>query len=445
MQTQLYENGFRFVYEKSKNKIPLTNIQLFVDVGSADEDDATRGASHFIEHMCFKGTKKIPNSKDLFKIYDEVGASYNASTWKRYTMYSMKCIDEYLHNSLDVLSDMVLHSVFNKTEYKTELDVVIEENLKSQNDEEDLLNDQIDKMIYKDTVFEAPVDTLEYHAPNNQFKYESIIEFYKKYYHPENLIISIVSNLSFQEIKNMIKKSNFLKPSLGSNSSHKNRKDHLYRIPIHLQENIEYFFKSTPTNMCFLALSFRVCSQNSHDRRALKIVRNVLGGYDSSRLFSLLREENGLVYSFNVSTQYCETMGDFTIETQLNKEKMFKNGNKMGVLTTLIKTLKNLLEKGITKEELALCKKFMKANETIRTEDAENITVYNGKHYLLYGEESPFVAYDKLYETYYENLELNTINEVVKKYFKRENMNVCLVGNLPQQKNVMKECEKLFM
>jgi predicted Zn-dependent peptidase len=138
-------------------------------------------------------------------------------------------------------------------------------------------------------------------------------------------------------------------------------------------------------------------------------------------------------------------MGDFTIQTQLNKDKMFKNGKKMGVLTTMIKILKDLLENGITKEELALCKKFMKANQTIKTEDAENTTIYNGKHYLLYGEEIPFVAYDKHYETYYENLELNAINDVVKKYFKRENMNVCLIGNLPPQKNVMKECEKLFM
>jgi predicted Zn-dependent peptidase len=445
MQTQLYENEFRFVYEKSKNKIPLTNIQLFVNVGSADEDEATRGASHFIEHMCFKGTTKIPNSKDLFKIYDEVGASYNASTWKRYTLYSMKCSDEYLHNCLDVLSDMVLHSIFNKNEYKTELDVVIEENLKSQNDEYDLLDDNIDKLVYKNTVFEAPVDSLEYHAPENQFNYESIIEFYKKYYHPENMIVSIVSNLSFQEIKNMIKKSNFLKASIGSKGSHKITKDHLYRVPIQPQENIEYYFKSTPTNLCYLAISFRVCSQNNGDRHALKIVSNVLGGYDSSRLFSLLREDNGLVYSFDVSTQYYETMGDFTIQTQLNKEKMFKNGKKIGVLTTLLKVLKELVENGITKEELALCKKYMKANETIKTEDAENITIYNGKHYLLYGEESPFVAYDNIYKTYYENLELITINDVIKKYFKRENMNVCLVGNLPPQKNVMKECEKLFM
>lgn len=443
MQTQLYENGFRFVYEKSKNKVPLTNIQLFVDVGSADEDDTTRGASHFIEHMCFKGTTKIPNSKDLFKIYDEVGASYNASTWKRYTIYSMKCNDEYLHNCLDVLSDMVLHSIFNKQEYKTELEVVIEENLKSQNDEKGFLYDQIDKMIYKNTVFEAPVDTLEYHAPEKQFKYESIIAFYKKYYKPENMIISIVSNLSFQEIKNMIKKSNFLKPFVIE--SHKTHKDHLYRVPIQPQENIEYFFNSTTTNMCYLAISFRVCSQYNEDRHALKIVRNILGGYDSSRLFSLLREENGLVYSFDVSTQYCETMGDFTIQTQLKKEMMFKNGKKLGVLTTIIKVLKDLLHNGITKEELALCKKFMKANETIQMEDAENTTIYNGKHYMLYGEESRFVAYDKIYATYYENLELDTINDVVNKYFKRENMNVCIVGNLPPQKNVMKECEKLFI
>jgi hypothetical protein len=133
-----FPNGFRFVYEKLRNSAPITSIQVFCDLGSVYENDETRGISHFIEHMTFKGTKKNPNSIKLFLEYDKIGAELNAYTDKRFTCYMVKCEDEHVENSLKVLADMLLNSTFDRTEYKKEEKVVIEENINSNDDPEEI-------------------------------------------------------------------------------------------------------------------------------------------------------------------------------------------------------------------------------------------------------------------------------------------------------------------
>ena len=80
IETFVFPNGFRIVYEKSLNKLPICAMQLFCDVGSAYETDDMRGVSHFIEHMCFKGTKNLPSTKEILINFDKIGANINAYT-----------------------------------------------------------------------------------------------------------------------------------------------------------------------------------------------------------------------------------------------------------------------------------------------------------------------------------------------------------------------------
>ena len=111
IETFVYPNGFRLVYEKSLNKLPICAIQVFCDVGSAYESENIRGVSHFIEHMCFKGTKQMPKTKDILIHYDKIGADFNAYTEKRYTCYTLKCHNDNIKNSIVILSDMLLNSI----------------------------------------------------------------------------------------------------------------------------------------------------------------------------------------------------------------------------------------------------------------------------------------------------------------------------------------------
>jgi predicted Zn-dependent peptidase len=120
-----FKNGLRLVYEKPISVLPVTSVQVFCDYGSIYENDDVRGAAHFIEHMCFKGTSKIPDAKDIFLNYNKIGAYFNAETDKRYTRYYVLCEDDYVKNSIYILSDMLMNSTFNKKEFQKEREHVM--------------------------------------------------------------------------------------------------------------------------------------------------------------------------------------------------------------------------------------------------------------------------------------------------------------------------------
>ena len=124
-------NGLTIIYENPETNIDITSIYCFCKLGSINEDDSTRGASHFIEHMCFQGTKKFKKPEQISHIYDKYGAYFNAFTENEQTCYTIKCPDEYLYPCIDVLSELMFYSTFSKNEYKKELQVVIQESVNS--------------------------------------------------------------------------------------------------------------------------------------------------------------------------------------------------------------------------------------------------------------------------------------------------------------------------
>ena len=127
LQTYTFDNGFKIIYEKPKNKLPITTLQIVCDIGSVYETDGNRGSSHMIEHMVFKGTKNVKDRKFFFSEFDKFGAYINATTEKRYTYYTIKSDDKYTFKCINLISDMLLNSTFDYTEYVKEREVVIEE------------------------------------------------------------------------------------------------------------------------------------------------------------------------------------------------------------------------------------------------------------------------------------------------------------------------------
>ena len=113
----IFPNGFRLIHEISKSNIPVSSIYAFVDIGSVYETENVRGGSHFIEHMCFKGTKQIKTSEQISIEYDKIGSYFNAFTEKRLTCYKVKTQDDYIEHCTVILSDIILNSTFSKKEF----------------------------------------------------------------------------------------------------------------------------------------------------------------------------------------------------------------------------------------------------------------------------------------------------------------------------------------
>jgi len=495
IKTHTFPNGFRLIYEPPQTTLPITSIYTYCDIGSAYETDDCRGVSHFIEHMCFKGTKKIPSPQGIFSEYDNVGAFFNATTDKRYTVYTIKTRDEYSKHCIQIMSDMLLNSIFNKKEFEKEERVVIEENIRANEEAAGILDDMTEEMMYKGSSYAFPVDSIDYHK-NIRFSYEKVVEIYRGFYLPERMILSIVSNVPFNEIVKSLETSYFAKTfganriTVGSGGERMNsgtlvKELLLQKHNIHFsnitQNDIQYNIQTKPgTSTIHLNIAFRTCNRYSHDKYVLNMLKHILGGSLGSRLSLILREKNGLTYTSDVYTDYNEFSGQFVIYAQVDQDKIIYNktnsltkvpelgrsptltfGSRLapndksnktkgktnknkGVLPLIIGLLNDLVKNGITESELTTTKKNIFGKMTIRLEDTSIQASNNGFEYLVNGGNANIITpYSQIYDTHLKEITKKQIDDIIIKYFKRSCMNVALVGGKnPSEDMVRRECEK---
>lgn len=437
MNTKTYENGFRLVHEKPV--VPSSNIasiQVFCDIGSIHEPEESRGSAHFIEHMCFKGTKRLNSAKEVNLIFDKTGSISNAFTDRRYTCYYADTNKDNVRVCISTLADMLLNSVFDKTEYMKERDVVREEMVKDSDDYELLSLLNADKQIYAGSPYENPVDDLKYHEGKHALKYENILEIYKKFYVPSNFILSVCTSIPFETICKYVEQSDFTKVV--------NREP---RPPLNLcvkpQTDVVYNLEKHNTNPVHICIGFRTCSLSSPDKYCLKLLKTILSGKINSRMFMLLREDNGLTYTSYAYSDFFEHMGDFKMYAECDPAKVFKNGSGPGVFPLLCQMIRDLLEHGVTKEELETAKGFSQGTQKMNAENSSVIAKYNGKNQLFNNLTAPRYA-DK-YKKLIAPITLNQIHRCIRQYFCREGMVVSVVSaQLMVKSKLCKFVDKIF-
>jgi predicted Zn-dependent peptidase len=341
---------------------------------------------------------------------------------------------------------MLFHSKFNKHEYDKERVVVVQENVNNKNSPEHEIMISSDELLYKGSSYEFPVDQLEYHTHPNRIPYQQIIDIYKTYYVHERMIISIVSNVSIQSIKKIVMASYFGKQPTSNKgcfgngpTSNKSNKGTRVISPIHHsvkpQQDIQYsLVKKRGVDNTLLTIGFRICSHDNPDRYPLEILKRVLAGTMSGRLFSILREKHSLIYSSNITTDYHEEMGDFILFTQTESDFLLKSD---GVLPLLVKLLNDLVNHGITEAELNVAKGNYKGALMKDLENINNQCEYNGNEVLM--ESSQIIPYSKLYDVYFKDVTRTQVLSAIRRYFRRTNMSVCLLSEtLPSLERVQK-------
>ena len=179
------------------------------------------------------------------------------------------------------------------------------------------------------------------------------------------------------------------------------------------------------------------------DKYCLKLLKTVLSGKINSRMFMLLREENGLTYTSYAYSDFFEHMGDFKMYAECDPAKVFKNGSGPGVFPLLCQMIRDLLEHGVTKEELETAKGFSQGTQKMNAEDSSVIAKYNGKNQLFNNLTAPKYA-DK-YKKLIAPITLNQIHQCIRKYFCREGMVVSIVSaQLMAKSKLSKFVDKIF-
>lgn len=434
MKEKVFPNGFQFVHSTSESDIPISCIYVFIDFGSIHLPSHLLGMSHFIEHMCFKGTSKHPNFETILAKYERMGAFFNAFSTERCTYFVLKCHDKHVSEAISILAEQLLTSDFDPVNLRTEKAVVENESRNYQDNPQNLLDMTTQRIVYKDTPFEFPVDYLAYHQRNN-WNRKTIFELYKRYYQPHNMVCSVSSKLPFSKWITILKKTlfNAEQKTTPKDSLFKHLSANSILIDQKVTQGPLFSLVTLPHNnkldTAVFNISFKTCTQfEFDDKYKLHFLANVLGNTQISRLFKLLRVQTGLVYSVSVSVDNNEFGGEFRIHTQCDAK------NYAEVFSMVMKEIFSDVKRGrkITVAEIQTVKSYFENHMMMDIfGSCDTKTMHNGLNVLLYGDEDPSVEYESIYNRFFKPITKRDMDDVVARYLTKERLVVtCFIGNV---------------
>ncbi|MCD5410407.1 MAG: insulinase family protein [Clostridiales bacterium] len=401
------KNGIRVVTEH----IPYVNsisIGVWIEVGSKNENKISNGASHFIEHMLFKGTDSR-DAKNIANTIDNIGGHINAFTSKECTCYHVKVLDSHYKLAIDLLSDILLNSKFEEIEIEKERSVIMEELSMYEDSPEDLSQDMLSQTLYSNHPLGMSI--IGTRNSLSALDRKSLLSYMKDYYVPENIVISVAGN--FEEdrlIEEIERKFGAMKPS----------KKNGQKI-----DEVTYNFKQVSkikdieqTHYC---LGFKgVSLLDKKEHYPLLVVNNLLGGSMSSRLFQKIREENGLTYSIYSYPSIYKNGGSLNIYAGTNSSQLSK------VRDLIFAELKELVNNGITTNELNKTKEQLKGNYILGLESTSSRMSSIGKSELLLNKiYSPKEIIKNI-----DNIDMNSIDEIITKVIDLDNFASVVVSNV---------------
>ncbi len=441
LYTSTLNNGLKIIHEHPINDMDITTIHIYVSCGSIHDPPHIRGAAHLIEHMCFKGTSKYKTSAELISIFESEGAYFNAFTEKEHTIYVVKVHKDATTKALEALSQMLFHSNFKPSEYNKEYDVVVQENINATTQYDWLADDAASAVLYKGLPYEYPVDDIAYHPkPYTPFPLTDIEQHYHQYYQPQNMLISIVSVFSHKRIHDIIYSSQFGRPP-SANISPINRSTYVVEI-IEPRMQPEVVMKSIPKiNVANLVIAFSTGRNTLEEKHIFNLLTVILGGTMNSRLFSILRGENGLTYSSSAEYSQYLYFGDFRITATTESQFLINNGNKPGVLKIILSILHDIWKNGISPTEFRNAKKYIYGKHKLSAESSTRQCVYNAEQIVYSTSDSDtIIPYNKLLHQIYDNITMFKIKQLTDKYFNPNKFVVSIVGGNIPKKTIIQKC-----
>jgi len=353
-------------------------LGIWVGVGSRDEDLPHAGATHYLEHLLFKGTAKR-SALEISATMDAVGGEMNAFTAKEYTCYYARVLDADLPLAIDVLSDMVIGSLIEPRDVDAERNVVLEEIAMNEDDPGDTVHEAFTAKVFGDTPLGRPIlGTVE---SINAITRGQINEHYVERYTPPHLVISAAGNLDHDTVVQLVAAA--FGPVLGNFDGATPAAPRL-RDSGGLWEGYGTAAGSGVTlvtrdiEQANLVLGCEGLARTSQQRFALGVLNAALGGGMSSRLFQEVREKRGLAYSvYSFASQHADT-GLWGIYVGCLPSKADE------VLSICSAEVAKVIESGLTDAELARGKGQVRGGIVLGLEDPSSRMTRLGKSELVY-------------------------------------------------------------
>jgi predicted Zn-dependent peptidase len=416
------KNGMSVILAPQKGASSMT-IMVLTRVGSRYETKEINGASHFIEHLMFKGTKKRPTTLDISKELDRFGAEYNAFTSKDLTAYYVKMDAKQTKLAVDLLHDMLFHSKYDPKEIERERGVIIEEINMYEDNPRMHIEDILEEALY-------PGNTLGWNiaGPRDVIRKvtrDQMVEYRDMYYIPSRMAVAVSGKL-VPGLMGMLEKT------FGTVKQPKRAKDAAFlpfATPERLAEPVA--FQQKKTEQVQLGMAFYGLPYGHKDASAATLLSTILGGTMSSRLFIQVRERRGLCYSINASSQSYEDVGVFSIMSGLEKTRVEE------AVQVIWGELKKMTAKLVDAEELKNAKDHLRGKMMLAFEDSSTSADWYGKQWIF--QKKMLTPEQRL--KMIDAVTAADIREVAKKIFKPEQMASAVIGPFESKEQVKKMFE----
>jgi predicted Zn-dependent peptidase len=399
-------SGIELNYNKNTN-IDTTSIVIACKVGSIDEGPLYRGAAHVIEHMLFKGTLRHPTSETISKIFDDIGAYFNAYTDTHVTAYVTKCHSDDFAKCVSVLFDMICCSTFVSSELDKERNVVIEEILQDNDSLENLCLNNLNKLLFNGSDYDRPISG----SINDieKLNRDKLFKFYKNYYKPTNMIISINTNLSYKNIINVLDGIKYL---VRKNTNVLPLYTPSIKIIVPKKKILTKHLSDIKQTHFSVGFYFPFGFKDVKSSYIVWLLSRYLGGTMSSVIYMALREQAGIGYTVWADVASKPEHTGLIIYSSFEHNKLKKT-------IDIVSDRLNILHKqGISKKDLKKIEISNMKNIMIRMENPMFLADYYANH-LLYGvDDKPFKP---------PKIDNDDVNEVIKKFMDPDNMLISIL------------------
>jgi len=381
-------------------------VGFWVGSGAVDEDPHQLGASHFLEHLLFKGTD-TRSAADIAHAVESVGGDMNAFTTQEYTAFYVRVPDEHLELALDILADVVWHPAFRPDEVESERRVILEEIGMRDDTPDDVVHELANAALFPGHPLGRSV--LGTRASIGAMSRDAIAEYHAAHYHPGNVVVAAAGNLTHADVVRRV----------GARAPRtEGARPTRHHAP--LASPLAVTGERRDTEQAHLVVSLRAIARDDPDRWALSVLNQLLGGGMSSRLFQEIRERRGLAYSVYSYRAAYQRTGSYSVYAGTAPERVAETRR------VIRGELDRLIADGVPEPELLAAKGHLKGSTALALETSSSRMHRLGRS-LLTQDEVPSV--DAMVAEV-EAVTVDDLRRVIDRVFATEEQVLSVVGPL---------------
>lgn len=413
---QTLKNGLRIITVPMKDT-PTATVLVLVEAGSKYESKDINGLSHFLEHMCFKGTVNRPKASDISHELDSLGAQYNAFTSQEFTGYYAKAQAQKLPQLIDIIADMYINPIFDEKEIEKEKGVIVEEINMYEDMPQRHVHEIFGRLLYGDQP--AGWDVAGTRENVRAMTRAHFVKYRSEHYLAKSTIVVVAGNIKEAKARKQVAEAF---KTIGTTKKGG-------KVPVkESQSGPQIKIQHKKTDQMHLVLGVRSYDVFNKKLPALKVLAAALGGSMSSRLFYRMRDVMGVCYYVRATTDELTDHGVFSISAGVDKNRLAES------IQAITEECRKFIDEPLTPAELRKTKDYIIGNLYLGIESSDSVAEYLGMQEVLRGEmKKPSDVAAKI-----EKVTAADVQKIAKEIFVDKNLNLAVIGDVPQNSNLEK-------